>query len=331
MGTAARPTYIQSAEPKPTLLLRPTTLSEPLSNRHLHFHAVGSYRSLAMTQGFKYESGMVKMKYLVAVLCGLLLAACGGGEAPAVAVNTPLPFRLASPVSGDPEVALHLYQALYGKAPSYPHLNTFKSQIAANGAVAWANSTAASFTNLSNSEFAALVLNNVSITPTSLTATAHYGTPQQAYDGLLAGFIEYLNFVGIAHRGVVAAQLSEIISNLEVDTQFGVYGPAALAFNKQTNANLLYAQDPANQVDATVPPSVCVTPAVADVTKCLVPLNITEFSQGLTTLSVAFRLAQVSMTLQLVQTETSGLPNAASIRLAASRSESPRVSWRQFS
>jgi hypothetical protein len=190
------------------------------------------------------------MKYLVAVLCAILLSACGGGESPAFTSNSPLPFRLASPVSGDPEVALHLYQALYGKAPGYAQLNTFKNQIAANGAVAWANSTAASFDSLSNSAFAALVLNNISITPTSLTATTLFGTPRQAYDGLVGGFVEYLNYVGIANRGVVAAQLSEIISNLEIDTQFGVYGGAAVALNKQIGLNSTYSSNAANAVHA---------------------------------------------------------------------------------
>ena len=200
------------------------------------------------------------MKYLTAVLCAVFLAACGGGEPPPVSANIPLPFRLASPINGDPEVALHLYQALYGRAPSYAQLNTFKSQIAASGAVAWANSTAAGLSNLSNSAFATLVLNNISITGTSLTGTALYGTPQQAYDGLLGGFVEYLNYVGIANRGVVAAQLAEIISNLEVDTQFGVYGSAAVSFNHQTEANLAYASDSTHTVDGIVMYPYFVTP-----------------------------------------------------------------------
>ena len=193
---------------------------------------------------------MVKMKYVIAVFCAVLLAACGGGESPGSTASTPLPFRLASPVSGDPEVALHLYQALYGKAPGYAQLNTFKSQIASNGAVAWANSTASGLSNMSNTEFAALVLNNISITATSLTGTAQFGTPQQAYEGLLGAFVEYLNYVGIANRGVVAAQLAEIISNLEVDTQFGVYGPAAVALNKQIAVNSTYSSNSANTVAA---------------------------------------------------------------------------------
>ncbi len=200
------------------------------------------------------------MKYLLAVFCAVLLAACGGGEPPLATVTAPLPFRLVSPVSDEPEVALHLYQALYGKAPSYTQLNTFKSQIKAGGAVAWANSTASSLNNLSNVAFAALVLNNISITATSLTGTTLYGTPQQAYDGLLGGFVEYLNYVGIANRGVVAAQLAEIISNLEVDTQFGVYGAAAVSFNHQTEANLAYASDATHTVDGVVAYPYFVTP-----------------------------------------------------------------------
>lgn len=161
-------------------------------------------------------------------------------------MRAPLPFRLASPVSGDPEVALHLYQALYGRAPGYTQFSTFKSQISAYGAASWANSTAAPFSSLSNTAFATLVLNNISITPTSLTATTVFGTSKQAYDGLLAGFVDYLNLVGVASRGVVAAQLTKIISNLEVDTQFGVYRPAAIALNRQIGANSTYSANPNN-------------------------------------------------------------------------------------
>lgn len=54
------------------------------------------------------------MKILLAIVFAGLLASCGGGEPQAPSANVPLPFRLASPVSGDTETALHLYQALYG-------------------------------------------------------------------------------------------------------------------------------------------------------------------------------------------------------------------------
>lgn len=195
------------------------------------------------------------MKVPLAIFFAALLASCGGGESPAPVSTAPLIFRLASPVSGDTETALHLYQALYGKAPSYTQLNTFKSQIAANGPVAWVNASAGSFSNLSNTAFASLVLNNISVTPTTLTATTSFGTPQQAYDSLLAGFADYLNFVGTGNRGVVAAQVAKIISGLEVDTQFGVYGGAAVALNKQIAANVGYSTNPANLTDSVVQPA----------------------------------------------------------------------------
>jgi subtilisin family serine protease len=155
-------------------------------------------------------------------------------------------------VSGDTEIALHVYQALYGKAPGFEQLNTLKGQITASGAGAWANYMAANFSALSNEDFAAQVLKNISVTPTTLTATTTFGSAQQAYDGLLGGFKEYLGHVGPSYRGIVAAQLAKIISNLEVDTQFGVYGGAALALNKQVGANLAYSTNAANVNDSVV-------------------------------------------------------------------------------
>ncbi|OYU46465.1 MAG: hypothetical protein CFE44_02010 [Burkholderiales bacterium PBB4] len=159
------------------------------------------------------------------------------------------------------QVELRLYQALYGKAPSYVQLSAMKSQMAAEGAVAWSNAAAKGVDNMSTASFAALVLNNIGITTTSLTATQAFGSSLQAYNGLLGGFVDYLNSVGLSNRGVVVTQLTDIISKLEVDTQFGVYGPAAVAFNQQIAANSAYSSNVSSVTDAVVP----VTPAAAKV------------------------------------------------------------------
>lgn len=189
----------------------------------------------------------------LALLAVLFISACGGGAAPTATVSVPTPSRLASTVSGDTEIAMHLYHALHGKAPGFEQLRTFKSQIAANGAAAWANSLAAEKSALSNTEFAGLVLFNIGVTHKNLTGTTAFGSPLQAYFGLLGGFVQYLDLVGPANRGVVAAQLTKIISNLEVDSQFGVYGVAATALNKQITANYAYSNDPKNTTDGVVP------------------------------------------------------------------------------
>lgn len=192
------------------------------------------------------------MNYLLTILFAVLLASCGGGEKTATRSSLPQTVRPAALANSDNETPLHLYQALYGKAPSFSQLETFKSQITAIGSVGWANQTASSFNNLSTSEFAAKVLNNISITPTTLTPTAQFGSALQAFNGLLDAFVQYLNLVGASNRGVVAMQLTKIISNLEVDTQFGVYGAAAVALNKQIVANSVYSLNPNSVSDSVV-------------------------------------------------------------------------------
>ena len=194
------------------------------------------------------------MRFLAALFCSVILCACGGGDPPiaAITASTPQPVRAASVLTGGNRVAVHVYQALYGQAPSNVQLSSFLAQIGSGDGFAWANSMASSFSNLSNTALSTLVLNNVSITATSLTGTATFGTPLQAYSSLQGALADYFGSVGVGNRGIVIVQLSEIISNLEVDTQFGVYGGAAIAFNKQVDANYTYSSNAANLVAAAV-------------------------------------------------------------------------------
>ena len=195
------------------------------------------------------------MRFLAVFFCSLVLSACGGGGNLPVATITaiPQPVRAASVLTGGTKVAVHVYQALNGQAPSNGQLSTFLIQIGAGDGFAWANFMASSFNNLSDSALSTLVLNNINITPTSLTATATFGTSLQAYTALQGALADYFRWVGIGNRGIVIVQLAEIISNLEVDTQFGVYGGAATTFNKRIAANHTYSSNTANVVAAAVP------------------------------------------------------------------------------
>jgi hypothetical protein len=208
------------------------------------------------------------MKFFALVLSSLLLAACGGGDNPIV-VATPVkslnaifphPVRSASVVAGSPEIALHAYQALYGQAPGYAQLNSYRNQIASSDAFTWANGIATPFNGMSDSDFSTLILNNISVTATSLTTTPLFGTGRQAYEALQAALADYLKAAGLANRGTVVVQLAEIISNLEIDTTFGVYGAAAASFNKQVSANLSYSTNAANAVASVVIPPMFETP-----------------------------------------------------------------------
>ncbi len=200
------------------------------------------------------------MKFFALVLSLLWLASCGGGDTQIVAATPikslnaifPHPVRNASTVSGSAEVAIHTYQALYGQAPSYTQLSGFMNQIGTSNGFAWANAIAATFNGMSDSAFSTLVLNNINVTPTSLTSTTLFGTGRQAYDALQAALADYLRAAGIANRGTVVVQLSEIISNFEGETTFGVYGAAATSFNNQVSANIDYSTNAANTVASAV-------------------------------------------------------------------------------
>ncbi len=208
------------------------------------------------------------MKFFALVLSSLLLASCGGGDTQIVAATPvkslnaifPHPVRNASTVTGSAEIAIHTYQAIYGKAPSYRQLSDFRNQIETRGGSVWANAMAEPLNGMSDSDFSTLILNNISVTPTSLTSTLLFGGSRKAYDDLQAACAVYMNAVGVANRGTVAAQLAEIISNLENDTEFGVYGTAATLFNKQVSANLDYSTNAANAVASVVVPPAFETP-----------------------------------------------------------------------
>ena len=170
----------------------------------------------------------------------------------------PHPVRNASTVFESAEIAIHTYQALYGQAPGYAQLSGYRNQIGTSNGFVWAASmvAVAPFNGMSDSDFSTLILNNMSITPTSLTTTALFGTGRQAYDALQAALADYLRAAGIANRGTVVVQMAELLSNMEGETTFGVYGTAATSFNKQSSANHAYSTNAANTVaSAVVPPA----------------------------------------------------------------------------
>jgi hypothetical protein len=195
------------------------------------------------------------MKFLFVLLCSFILTACGGGGEPPVAniqASSPAPARNASQVSGSGEVAIHLYQALYGKAPSNAMLTQYMKEIGISNGFAWAASMVTDFNTLSDSDLSTLVLNNIGITPTSLKATALFGTSQQAYDNLQNALRWYFDATGVASRGTVIIQLADIVSHFEGETTFGVYGNAATIFNRQVAANFAYSSSSASLDPAAV-------------------------------------------------------------------------------
>ena len=135
-----------------------------------------------------------------------------------------------------------VYQSLFGKAPSSATLNDSLAKLGPNGTgFDWAKAEALGLSALSDSAFSTLVLNNMSITNKSLIATPIFGTSQQAYDALQQALTDYLTWVGNDNRGIVVAQLAQIIAGFEGETTFGVYGAAATAFNRQVSSDLAHS------------------------------------------------------------------------------------------
>ena len=203
----------------------------------------------------------MKLTASVFAAVAVFVTACGGGADVPISAAQPnilqqlqaaKPTKMAA-LQGTNGIAINLYQALYGKAPSNPMLVGYVNQIGTSDSYAWANGMAASFSSMSNSDFSTMVLNNISITPTSLNLTATFGTSAKAYNALQSALADYFNAAGLAQRGTVVLQLATILAGMENETQFGVYGNAAIAFNKQTAANNSYSSNAANAVSATVP------------------------------------------------------------------------------
>jgi hypothetical protein len=148
-----------------------------------------------------------------------------------------------------------VHQALYGKAQGSAVFNDSLTKVAPSGSVLdWVKAEASGLSALSDSAFTTLVLNNMSITNTSLIATATFGTSQQAYDTLQQAMTIYLGWVGSANRGIVAAQVATIIAGFEGETIYGVYGAAATAFNKQVASDLAHSVNTQNTSEVVVVP-----------------------------------------------------------------------------
>ena len=148
-----------------------------------------------------------------------------------------------------------VYQSLFGKAQSSATFNESLAKVGPSGsAFDWAKAEATGFSALSDSAFTTLVLNNMSINITSLTATTAFGTASQAYDTLQQAMTVYLGWVGSANRGIVTAQVAQIIAGFEGETIYGVYGAAATAFNKQVASDIAHSINTQNTSEvATVP------------------------------------------------------------------------------
>ena len=115
------------------------------------------------------------MKLLAILLSSLVLVACGGGTGlngslPVPAIKTTvLPVKKAATVTGGNAVVIHMYQALYGMAPSNALLLDYAFQ-ANNDASLFVKNLTDRFASTSHADLAKLVLDNLGVTPTSVPA-----------------------------------------------------------------------------------------------------------------------------------------------------------------
>jgi sugar lactone lactonase YvrE len=191
----------------------------------------------------------VKIVFAVLVSCATLgLAGCGGGGGDpqdATLVGTPHAVVKATKPTGGAAIALHLYQAFYGKAPSYALMTDYTAQ-ATSAATTLASSLAGAFASTSHADLAKLVLDNLGVTATTVNAVNSKGESEYA---ILLDAVQQIFAAFPTMRGQVILNMTNLLEGLEADV---TYGGAAVAYNSQAAANQTYATNPVNTSPAVV-------------------------------------------------------------------------------
>ena len=182
---------------------------------------------------------------IAAVVFTAVLVSCGGGTYPVVTTSQPRPsiqasvaspVKKATTVTGGNAVVIHLYQALYGMAPSNTLLVDYAFQ-ANNDASLFAKNLTDRFATTSHADLAKLVLDNLGVTPTTVPAVNTKGESEYA---LLLNAVKQLLAAYPTMRGQVILNMTNLLAELETDT---TYGAAATAYNGQTRSNLAYSSN----------------------------------------------------------------------------------------
>jgi hypothetical protein len=165
------------------------------------------------------------------------IAACGGGTEPIASPPTPFimasvasPVKKATTVSGGNGVVIHMYQALYGMAPSNALLLDYAFQ-ANNDAAVFVRNLTDRFATTSHSELAKIVLDNLGVTAATVPAINAKGEGEYA---LLLDAVKQIFGVFPTMRGQVILNMTNLLVGLEGDS---TYGGAAIAYNKQAANN----------------------------------------------------------------------------------------------
>jgi sugar lactone lactonase YvrE len=138
-----------------------------------------------------------------------------------------------------------MYQAFYGKAPSYALMTDYTAQ-ATSDAAAFATILATAFASTSHTDLAKLVLANLGVTATTVTAVNSKGESEYA---ILLDAVQQIFAAFPTMRGQVILNMTNLLADLEADA---TYGAAAVAYNNQASANQTYSTNPANTSPAVV-------------------------------------------------------------------------------
>lgn len=219
------------------------------------------------------------LRYWSLLLASLALVACGGAGRPvesptapainAIDASIPRPAAKAATVSGASGVAVHLYQALYGAAPSNAMLTEYTA-LASADAAAFARQLESNFASTSHAALAKLVLDNLGVTATTVPAKNAKGESEYS---LLLDAVQQLFTAYSTLRGQVILNMTNLLAGLEADA---TYGAAAVIYNCQAQTNLTYSSDPAHTVPAVVPTAS--PPATSAGDWLVFTLNVQDFA-----------------------------------------------------
>lgn len=151
-------------------------------------------------------------------------------------------------VLNGPAVAVHMYQALFGQAPSNALYASYISQIGSTDGAAFAASIAGGFASTTDAALATKVLANLGVTATTMPATATV-TAAAGYTALETALTSMFTGYGVAARGQIILNMTNLLANLEGDVTFGTI---ATAYNTQTLNNFTYSSNTANTTPAAV-------------------------------------------------------------------------------
>lgn len=138
-------------------------------------------------------------------------------------------------VFGDQALAVQLYVAFNGVAPSNPIYTNYLATMASVGSNGLALQIGETFKNVSNATLVANVLANVGISAAT--------TNQAAYDALVAAGVAAFASVPVGTRGVLVKNFVTILTTLEGNA---TWGGVASTWNNTTLSAYTYASNTAN-------------------------------------------------------------------------------------